>query len=187
MHRICTQRNSFDLFTIYLRLYLPLPLCRLIMRFSPKPYLVYFWVGICLCWALWQPKSRWPRACSTQITRIEASRQCSQHKMAFICSLIVGIFETIPWLTVDLLSWWVWPLLAVLNHRDQCLCSGFCVCCVPGHKHLNRSEEVGISALFEPRFIIESVSVKPLLTFEKLWHPYEKIILKYCWKTERVQ
>lgn len=25
-------------------------------------------------------------------------RQCSQHKIPFICSLIVGISETIPWL-----------------------------------------------------------------------------------------
>lgn len=32
-------------------------------------------------------------------------RQCSQYKIPLICSLIVGILETIHGLTVDLLSW----------------------------------------------------------------------------------
>lgn len=33
------------------------------------------------------------------------SRQYSQHKIAFICYLIVGISETVPGLAVHLLSW----------------------------------------------------------------------------------
>lgn len=77
-------------------------------------------------------------------------RQCSHHKIPFIYSLIVGISETIPGLAVDLLSWWVWPLLAVWRHRDLCLHSDFCIYCMPCHvvyKHLNNRGQEVISAL----------------------------------------
>lgn len=117
---ICTHWNSFDLFTIYLRLYLPLPLHRLIMRFFPQALFGVFLGGDMFVLSTMATKVKVTKSMlHTLDYQNRGRRQCSQHKIPFICSLIVGISESIPGLAVDLLSWWVWLLHSSLYESKE--------------------------------------------------------------------
>lgn len=133
-HCICTHWNSFDLFTIYLRLYLPLPLCRLIMRFFPQALFGVFLGGDMFVLSTMATKVKVTKSMlHTLDYQNSGRRQCSQHKIPFICSLIVGISDTIPGLAVDLLSRWVWPLRSELYESKgttACAVASVCTVCL---------------------------------------------------------
>lgn len=146
--RVCTHWNSFDLFALYFTLYLPLPLRLLIMRFfSPHQALFGVFLGgdVFVSSAMATKVKVTKSMLNTLDYQNRGRRQCSQHKIAFICSLIVGISESVPGPAVDLLSRWVWPL-SWLNTSLSCVETGSTAAWTgdSGHKHTDKRGQVDI-------------------------------------------